>query len=68
MSKILEKLVHKRLYNFLLSKSVFYNSQYGFRNQHSTTHAVHEFVDQTLNSFEDKQSTIEVFFGPFQGI
>jgi hypothetical protein len=30
-SKILEKLVHKRLYNFLLSQSIFYPSQYGFR-------------------------------------
>ena len=39
-SKILEKIVHKRLYTFLNSQSVFYPSQYGFRPQHSTTHAV----------------------------
>ena len=30
ISKILEKVVHKRIYNFLTSKNILYNSQYGF--------------------------------------
>ena len=58
---ILEKFVHKRLYYFLVSQSVFYNSQYGFRPQHSTIHAVNEFVDDTTTSFENKQHTLGVF-------
>ena len=33
ISKIMEKLVHKRLYNFMHSQSVLYPGQYGFRNQ-----------------------------------
>ena len=59
-SKILEKIVHKRLYYLLVSQSVFYNSQYGFRPQHSTIHAVNEFVDDTTTSFENKQHTLGV--------
>ena len=30
-SKILERVVHKRLYHFLTSQSTFFQSQYGFR-------------------------------------
>ena len=44
----------------MVSQSVFYNSQYGFRPQHSTIHAVNEFVDDTT-SFENKQHTLGVF-------
>jgi hypothetical protein len=61
ISKILEKIIHKRLYNFLLTQSIFYPSQYGFRPKHSTTQAIHEFVDETITSFENKKTTLGVF-------
>jgi hypothetical protein len=61
VSKVLEKIVHKRLYNFLLTQSVFYPSQYGFRKQHSTIHAVHEFVDDTITSIDDRKHTLATF-------
>ena len=35
--------------------------QYGFRPQHSTNHVVHEFVDDTIDSFDDKKHTIGIF-------
>ncbi len=60
-SKLIEKIVHKRLYHFLMSKDVFYQSQYGFRKHHATTHAIHEFVDNTINAFDNKQLTLGVF-------
>ena len=34
--KIIEKLVHKRLYNFLLEHNILYQSQFGFRKNNST--------------------------------
>ena len=40
MSKILEKIVHKRLYNFLDMPNLLYNNQYGFRPKHSTIQAI----------------------------
>jgi len=60
-SKVLEKIVYKRLYNFLLTQSIFYESQYGFRSKHSTNHAVHELVDNILTAMDNKNSTLGVF-------
>jgi len=60
-SKLLEKIVHKRLYNFFNSQSILYPSQYGFRPNHSTNHAIHEFVDGVTASLENKQHTLSVF-------
>ena len=39
----------------------FYQSQYGFKPIHSTIHAIHEFVDQVITSFEEKETTNGVF-------
>ena len=60
-AKLIEKLVHKRLYNFFSAQSLFYPSQYGFRPKHSTNQAVHEFIDDTIQSLENKQHTLSVF-------
>jgi len=60
-AKLIEKLVHKRLYNFLAAQSTFYPSQYGFRPNHSTNHAIHEFMDDTIQSLENKKHTLGVF-------
>ena len=44
-----------------MSKHIFYNSQYGFRKHHAATHAIHEFVDNTANAFDNKLLTLSVF-------
>lgn len=61
MSKILEKLVHKRLYLFLSSNNVLYQSQYGFRSSHSTNHAVTELISEIHNALDNKEVTLAVF-------
>lgn len=61
LSKILEKIVHKRLYKFLSSRKIFYESQYGFRPKHSTQHAITEFISDTLMSFEQGKATLATF-------
>lgn len=60
-SKILERIVHKRLYNFLIQNDLLYNSQYGFRNQHSTVNAITEFVGKIVKGFEKNEYTLGVF-------
>ena len=60
-SKVLEKVVHKRLYSFLYKNKILYPSQYGFRRKHSTINAVTEFTYDTLQSFEDKYFSLAVF-------
>ena len=46
ISKINEKLIHMRLNSFLEQNNIFYPSQFGFRDNHSTTHALIEMTDQ----------------------
>jgi hypothetical protein len=60
-SKILEKVIHKRVYYFLQQQNILYHSQYGFRPKHSTTNAVCEFISNTLNSLDNNQTTLGVF-------
>ena len=52
-SKILEKAIYKRFYDFLKSSNFFTNSQFGFRSGHNTEHAIvaliqyiHECLDR----------------------
>ena len=49
ISKLLEKLIYTRLYSFLKCGKVIYNRQYGFRNNHSTTHALID-ITETIRS------------------
>ncbi len=60
-SKVIEKLVHCRLYKFILKNDILYNSQYGFRDGHSTANAVTEFASDVLNGFDNRLMTLGVF-------
>ncbi len=61
ISKILEKVVHKRIYNFMNIQNIFYPSQYGFRPNHSTVNAVTEFTYDVMSARDSKQHTCSVF-------
>ena len=61
LSKVLEKVVHKRLYSFMSKKQIFFESQYGFRDKHSTTDAITELCSNILYGFDKKESTLAVF-------
>ena len=52
ISKIIEKLIHKRLNSFLEQNNIFYPSQLGFRDKHSTSHALIEITDQTKEAYD----------------
>ena len=64
LSKILEKLIHKRVYNHLAENNLIYNSQYGFWLKHSCENAVGELLSVILKGQENNKSTVAVFFGP----
>ncbi|XP_065680647.1 uncharacterized protein LOC136094568 [Hydra vulgaris] len=40
VSKLLEKLMYSRIYNFLNNSAFFHIRQFGFRSNHSTSHAL----------------------------
>ena len=49
ISKIIEKIVHDRLY-FYLENNIFYKYQFGFRTNHSTNYALTEITEQIRNA------------------
>ena len=60
MSKVLEKVVYKRVYNFLTSTGQICEKQYGFWAKHSCDHAVAQIIGTILKNLENKKSTITV--------
>ena len=67
ISKLLEKIVYKRVYSFLNQTDQLYNSQYGFRTAHSCDDAVSELVGEVLKNREKKIYSCLVF-GPIKSI
>ena len=60
-SKIFEKLLYKRIYNFLNKHNVIINSQYGFQNKVSTNHAFVDVITQSYENINSNQYTGLVF-------
>ena len=48
ISKILEKVIYSRTYNFLTHTGQLYQSQYGFRTGHSCQNAISELIGNIL--------------------
>ncbi len=67
LSKLLEKVVHKRLYSYLLKHQILYESQYGFRESHSTTNAISELTAHILESFDERKIAICTNPSTFRG-
>ena len=50
IKKIIEKVLYRRLYNFFTKFNILNNSQFGFKEGHSTTLAISEFFESTTTS------------------
>ena len=61
INKIIEKLIHKRLYNFLSIHNCIYELQFGFRKNHSTTHALINLTEDIKNSLDNNIFTCGIF-------
>ena len=60
-SKILERIMYNRLYSCLNDNSLFFQKQFGFREGHSTNHALIELIDSINDSFNQNKYTLGVF-------
>ena len=60
-SKLLEKIIYTRVYTFLTDHQQLYQSQYGFRTNHSCENAICELVGSIVISQELKHYTIGLF-------
>ena len=61
MSKILEKVIHARLSNFLKKHNVLFEGQYGFRKARSTTDAIMDLTGNIVDGLNKKMFTIALF-------
>lgn len=61
LSKLFEKVLHKRLICIISSKKLIPDHQFGFRSKHSTTEQVHRLVHLIEKSLEEKKVCSAVF-------
>ena len=61
ISKLLEKIVYSRTYEFLTKHEALFQSQYGLRKKHSCEHAITELVGEICKGYENKCHTIAIF-------
>ena len=61
LSKILEKIIYVRTYQFLEKNNILFKSQYGFRNQHSCNDAISELVGEITKNKERCMHTAGIF-------
>ena len=61
LSKVLEKTVYTRVYQFLEKHDILYNSQYGFRNKRSCEQVILEIVGQVLQAHNNGNHSASLF-------
>ena len=61
LSKILEKIMYKRLYSYLDRRNVLYASQYGFCSKRSCEQAIAELMGYILHSKNKNEHSASVF-------
>ena len=59
--KIFEKMIYSRLYNYLVSKGILHDKQFGFRKYHSTSHALNYPIDKIKQSIEKGDHVLGIF-------
>ena len=60
-SKIFEKVLYKRIYDFLTLKNILYSLQFGFRKNYSTCNALVYLVDKIITNIENVYFVVGTF-------
>ena len=60
-SKIFEKLIYSRLHDFLEKNNILYKKQFGFRRNHSTTHALHLAISSVTKALDNNYKSMGIF-------
>lgn len=59
--KIFEKIIYSRIYSFVSSQGIISKTQFGFRQSHSTSHAVNYSVNLITESLKLKHHVLGIF-------
>ena len=60
-SKIVEKLIYNKVFEFLVRYQILFETQYGFRKGRNTTHATIDFIKTIEEAIETNKYAIGVF-------
>ena len=60
-SKLIEKIVHDRIYTFCNNNNLINKKQGGFRPNHSTVSTTAFYIDDLYNAMNNNQATISVY-------
>jgi retron-type reverse transcriptase len=60
-SKIIERLIYNKLFEFLVRYQILFESQYGFRSKWNTTHATLDFIKSIEDAIKENEFAIGVF-------
>jgi len=60
-SKLLERIMYNRIYEFLNKNNLLFSNQFGFQKNTSTEHAILKLVDDITTAFVKRDFTIGVF-------
>ena len=59
--KLFEKIIYSRLYSFFVSQNLLHEKQFGFRKNHSTSHAINYSINHINNSLKNKEHVLGIF-------
>ena len=59
--KIIEKLIHKRLYSFLEDHTILYENQFGFRKNNSTVYALMQITERIKTTIDSGKFGCGIF-------
>ena len=61
INKILEKIVHKRVYKYLEEKNCIYSLQFGFRKKNATNDALIEITEKVRKALDNNEYACGIF-------
>ena len=61
ISKVIEKIICNQLSSYFENNKLFYDSQYGFRPNHSTEQATLELTDRIISAMDNNDVPIGIF-------
>lgn len=61
ISKVFEKVIFNQIDNYFKSENLYYNSQYGFRSQHSTEYATLELIDRLILDMDKRKIPLNIY-------
>ena len=60
-NRLFEKLLYCRLIKFINKNDILYDLQYGFRNKHSTQHAILDIVNTIHSNMDNRKTSCGIF-------